>query len=75
MVEGNGGKKYVQGYDFTEGSCSGHGIHRDPWPDQLLREMQYGGLCRKKGKKLKDTFKTKSRSNHLRWGTILLPQV
>lgn len=74
-IEGNGGKKYVQGYDFTEWSCSGHGIHRDPWPDWLLGEMQIGGQCWIKGKKLKDAFKTKSRSNHLRWGKMLLPQV
>lgn len=65
-AEGNGGKKYMQGYDFTEESCSGHGIPRDPWPDWLLGEMQIGGQCWAKGKKLKDAFKTRSGSNHLR---------
>lgn len=63
-VEGNGGKKYTQGCDFTEQSCGGHGIHRDPWPDQLLGEMPIGGQFQRKGRKLKDAFKARSRSNH-----------
>lgn len=65
----------MQGYDFTEQSCSSHGVHRDPWPDQPLGEMQIGGQFQRKGRKLKDAFKARSRNNCSGWGKILLPQV
>lgn len=74
-MEGNGRKKYMQGYDFTEQSSTSHGIYSDPLTDWLLGEMQNGGQCQKKQKKLRDAFKTKNSSSHLTWGKILLPRV
>lgn len=47
--------------------------YTDPLTDWLLGEMQNGGQCQKREKKLKDAFRTKNSNNHLRWGKILLP--